>query len=200
MADGVRPRRVSTVWINARPTRPFPSVKGWIVSNWAWTMPTWTRGACTEPLRYSTRSSISSGTSSGGGGTKSADSGCQLEPPIQFCTRRSPWCSSSGSSAAWSCSTSATVTASAAARASPALRRTVMLLAPVAPGPRSRGRPRPGRVRPTPPVAVTARCPRSASARSPPSAGGIGAVLRAPVHPVRSPGSGLRARPPSRGD
>jgi hypothetical protein len=44
MADGVRPRRVSTVWINARPTRPFPSVKGWIVSNWAWTMPAWTRG------------------------------------------------------------------------------------------------------------------------------------------------------------
>ena len=34
----VAPRRLKTVLINALPIRPFPSVKGWIDSNWAWTM------------------------------------------------------------------------------------------------------------------------------------------------------------------
>jgi len=46
---GVRPRRVRTVWISARPTRPLPSANGWIVSNWAWVSAAWISGAC-RPL------------------------------------------------------------------------------------------------------------------------------------------------------
>ena len=61
--------------MRARPTRPFPSANGWMVSNCAWAMAAWTTGGRSVRFMNATRSSMRSFTRSGAGGTKSARPG-----------------------------------------------------------------------------------------------------------------------------
>ena len=74
--------------MSARPVRPFPSAKGWMVSNWAWAMAACTRGGRVSDSMNAERSSIRGPTAAGGGGTKSAPQGLKSLPPIQFCAVR----------------------------------------------------------------------------------------------------------------
>jgi hypothetical protein len=75
--------------MRARPTRPLPSAKGWMVSNCAWAMAAWTTGARSVRFMNATRSPMRSFTRSGAGGTKSARPGLNALPPIQFWRSRS---------------------------------------------------------------------------------------------------------------
>jgi len=110
---GAMPRRPKTTWIKHRPTLPFPSTNGWIVSNCACAIAAWTTADRSSRFRNSARSPSSALTSSGGGGMKSALRGLVAPPPIQFCFVRttpamwvsrvadiSMWCSSTTSFAA----------------------------------------------------------------------------------------------------
>src|SRR5690606_9421495 len=78
--------------MSRRPTRPLPSRKGWMVSNWACASPTWIRGGRPAPsCRNLSRSDRAPGTSCGGGGTKVALARVQPPGPIQFwLVRNSP--------------------------------------------------------------------------------------------------------------
>ena len=61
--------------MSARPVRPLPSMKGWIVSNWAWAIAACASGGSESSLQKAQRSSSKPGTSSGGGGTNAAPQG-----------------------------------------------------------------------------------------------------------------------------
>ena len=75
--------------IRRRPTRPFPSRNGWIVSNCAWATPAWTRaGSGPGSWRNRSRSPRDSSISCGGGGTKLAFWSDAPDGPIQFWLRR----------------------------------------------------------------------------------------------------------------
>ncbi len=90
------PRRASSEWMSARPTRPLPSANGWIVSNCAWTSPARIRAGCRPSDAYVARSASSPSTADAGGGTKAASSGFHSLPPSQVCTVRGPMPGCSG--------------------------------------------------------------------------------------------------------
>src|SRR2546425_465908 len=82
------PSTTSMRLTSSRPTRPFPSKKGWIVSNCACASPALITGAVRPYSSWRKRSKLSSAAliSCGGGGTKRALPG--RVPPTQFWVRR----------------------------------------------------------------------------------------------------------------
>ena len=70
--------------MSARPTRPLPSTKGWIVSNWACAIAAWATAGSESSLQKAHRSLTRPATASGGGGTYWAEQGLKVVPPIQF--------------------------------------------------------------------------------------------------------------------
>ena len=62
-------RWASTQPMRTRPTRPLPSPKGWMLSNCACRTAAWVTGSSADELANATKSAMSAGTSSGGGGT-----------------------------------------------------------------------------------------------------------------------------------
>ncbi len=71
-ACAATPVRRSTMWIRHRPTRQFPSMNGWMVSNWACAIAAWASGGMSSRARNVARSSRGGRTSPGGGSERCA--------------------------------------------------------------------------------------------------------------------------------
>ena len=76
---GATPVRRRTMWIRHRPTRPFPSMNGWIVSNCACAIAAGP-SAGGRPVRGTRRGRPGGRRLPGGGGTNSASSGLSSRP------------------------------------------------------------------------------------------------------------------------